>query len=325
HSFMVALDQSGWVDQIQIPRASKFLVDSPKLTQPLGIKSGIPKNNSSIISGVGIQGYTRQGFGALEQPIPEIGLFRPSQWLLWPEGEFAIIADNPRKGQLVIACRNVSQGQFLEVWQQGKLGLRVAVHHSGIDQVNVFTLPISLLEGFNLFSLKTETYHVDQSNRHLGVLIERITFTEQLDWEPLRERHELSILMDKHLNGIGWLSPDTLDGTPVRWMEKVGSVIIDGINTIKPLQVRVSGIMAVEKRFISDMVVKVNGNPIDGEVQEQSDKSWVFEGIIPSGRLTLNAPFVLSIESPGVGQLSSIDSRLASLLVKSVTIGAAEG
>ncbi|NEO12385.1 MULTISPECIES: tetratricopeptide repeat protein [unclassified Moorena] len=325
HSFMVALDQSGWVDQIQIPRASKFLVDSPKLTQPLGIKSGIPKNNSSIISGVGIQGYTRQGFGALEQPLPENGLFRPSQWLLWPEGEFAIIADNPRKGQLVIACRNVSQGQFLEVWQQGKLLLRVAVHHSGIDQVNVFTLPISLLEGFNLFSLKTETYHVDQSNRHLGVLIERITFTEQLDWEPLRERNQLSILMDDHLNGIGWLSPDTLNGTPVRWMEKVGSVIIDGINTIKPLQVRVSGMMAVEKRFISDMVVKVNGNAIDGEVQEQSDKSWVFEGIIPSGSLTLNAPFVLSIESPGVGQLSSIDSRLASLLVKSVIIGAVEG
>ncbi|NEP69674.1 MULTISPECIES: tetratricopeptide repeat protein [Moorena] len=325
HSFMVALDQSGWVDQLQIPRASKFLVDSPKLTQPLAIKSGIPKNNSSIISGVGIQGYTRQGFGALEPPLPEIGLFRPSQWLLWPEGEFAIIADNPRKGQLVIACRNVSQGQFLEVWQQGKLGLRVAVHHSGIDQVNVFTLPISLLEGFNLFSLKTETYHVDQSNRHLGVLIERITFTEQLDWEPLREHNELSILMDDHLNGIGWLSPETLNGTPVRWMEKVGSVIIDGINTIKPLQVRVSGMMAIEKRFIRDMVVKINGNAIDGEVQEQSDKSWVFEGIIPSGRLTLNAPFVLSIESPGVGQLSSIDSRLASLLVKSVTIGAAEG
>ncbi|NEO67068.1 MAG: hypothetical protein F6J98_44650, partial [Moorea sp. SIO4G2] len=191
HSFMVALDQSGWVDKLQIPRASKFLVDSPvgsaKLTQPLAIKSGIAKNNSSIISGVGIQGYTRQGFGELEQPLPDIGIFRPIQWLLWPEGEFAIIASNPRKGQLVIACRNVSQGQFLEVWQQGKLLLRVAVHHCGIDQVNVFTLPISLLEGVNLFSLKTETYHVDQSNRHLAVLIEGITFTEQLDWEPLRE------------------------------------------------------------------------------------------------------------------------------------------
>ena len=326
HSSIGALAQSGWLDKLNLCPASKFLVNPPKLPQPLTIKGGIPQETKNVISGTGIQGYTLEGFGGLEPPYPDIGLFSPNQWLLWPKGKVAIIADEAREGQLIISCRNIIAKQFIEVLNDGNLIFRGLVQNSEINKTNVFTLPISWQKGLNFLELNADKYYEDRSHRHLAVLLESITFTEGLDWQnwgnhlksnPLKEK---LILMDENLQGLGWFPSESLEGTSVRWMEKIGSIIVEGIDTDQPLQIKLLGVTAIDRQFITNIVVRVNNHPIEGKVQQLPNNSWEFEGIIASEILTPGCHFLLSIESPDVRQLSFSDSRCASLLIKSIAI-----
>ena len=326
HSLMSALAQSGWLDKLNLRPASKFVVHPPKLPQPLTIKGGMPPKTNNVISGTGIQGYTLAGFSDLEPPYADIGLFTPNQWLLWPRGKIAIIADETREGQLLISCRNILAQQFIEVLNNGNLLFRGLVQNAEINAANVFTIPISWQKGLNLLELKVDKYYEDQSHRRLAILLESITFTDKLDWQNWDNHRsnnalkEKLILMDENLQGLGWFPTEIFAGKSVRWMEKIGSVVVEGMETDQPLQIKISGITAIDRQFITNMVVKVDSHILEGQVQQLPNNSWEFSGIITTEMLTAGRHFLLSLESPDVKQLSPSDARCASLLIQSIAI-----
>ena len=322
NSLITALDKSGWLEKLQIAPVSKFLVNSPAQIEPLSVKSGVLSSQQDVISGKGIKGCVLQGFDILEPPYPDIGLLSPNRWLLYPQGKFAIISETKQTGQLEIACRNISPGQSVELFSQDRLLLQELVNHSNIQQPNLFTVPVALQKGINFFELKTSKYTEDQQHRRLAILIESIHFSDELDSKSDYDSDttkEKSISMDDDFYGSGWFSCESLDGLPVRWMEKTSSIIVNAVDTTFPLELKIFGVTAVNPQFATKMIVKINGSyRVKGEIKQQFDNSWIFRGIIPADVLGLRSPFVLSMEAPEVAQLSPNDSRHASLLIREI-------
>ncbi|QYO66307.1 alpha-glucan family phosphorylase [Leptolyngbya sp. 7M] len=176
HSFMVALDQSGWLNLLQLNPASKFAAHLPDLTQPTVVMGENGQTLHSVISGSGVTGHALTGFSGMEPPYPQLELESPSQWLLWPEGEFVVISSKSQQGSLVINCRNISPDQHLEIWRNGQICLQEQVPCSDIKRRNVLSLTVLLEQGVNRFTLKVSDYQIDESQRKLGLLIEKIEF-----------------------------------------------------------------------------------------------------------------------------------------------------
>ncbi len=327
-SLVVALDKANWLEKLELAPISKFAV-SPQDLLPLTYVK--PSKNitgkTNIMVGSGIEGFQLSGFGHLEPPYPHLNLLSPSRWTLHPESKFVMEAKEAKQGHLVIRGRNVCGGQYLQLWQEEKLVLCTVVEQKEISQSNLFALPIFLVKGLNFFTLKMEKYQPDGSGRSLGFLVEGIDFLEQLDWEKFPGGFndtlmaEQEILMDEHLQGTGWFGAENLNGKPVRWMGKVGTVILDKIKGGSPLGLKIKGVTAVDQQLISQLKVKVNGSEINGESQTEQDGSWIFEGIIGKDLLSSGSRVILMLQANSARQLSPSDDRWGSLLVESVRIG----
>ena len=325
-SLVVALERVKWLEKLQIAPISKFRVTPPEIPPALCVKYLLDINpEDDIIEGKEIKGCVFGGFGALEPPYPDLNLASQSRWALWPESQFLIETNHHKKGHLILSYRSVCSGQVLEVWCEDKLLVSTLVEASEITQENILTFPVNLQKGLNFFTIKTDRYSPDLSQRKLAVLVEKVTFTEELNWQNLGNAEkqgvtEKLIRMDGTLQGTGWFPWESLNGIPIRWMERVGSVIVDRMNVTQPLQVKVGVIAAVDSRFAENLTLKVNGNQILAEVKPLKNQSWELEAKIPARMLTPDAPFVLSLHAPDVKQLSPQDSRHASVLVQDILL-----
>ncbi|MDY6937864.1 MAG: tetratricopeptide repeat protein [Cyanobacteriota bacterium] len=329
-SLVVALDRVNWLDRLQIAPISKFGVTPPQLSPSLCVKY-LANNHidDKILEGKEIKGCLFAGFGALESPYPDLNLAGYSRWALSPESKFVLETQEPQQGHLLLAYRNVCPSQVLEVWEEDRLLLKTLVDRSEIRQENVLTFPVRIKSGLNFFTLKTHQTTEDSSRRKLAVLVEKIKFFPDLNWYELGsteigETTEKTIVMDGTLQGTGWFPWENVDGVAVRWMERVGSAIISGIDVTQPLDIRVEGRAAVAPQLLENLTLKVNGNSIVGEIQPQEDGSWQLLARVPSKMLTPQAPFVLSLHSPEVCQLSPQDHRRASVLVEEIFIQAVD-
>ncbi|WP_413167436.1 tetratricopeptide repeat protein [Capilliphycus salinus ALCB114379] len=327
-SFVVALDRVNWLDKLQIAPISKFAVTPPQLSPSLCVKY-LAENHVKDDIIEGISGSVFAGFASLEPPYPDLNLFGSSRWALWPESKFVIETERQQRGHLILAYRSVYPGQILEVWSQDKLIIKTLVEASEIQQENLLTFPVTLEAGLNFFILKTHQFTEDDSQRKLAVLVEKITFTSDLNWRQFgngnqRGVTEKVISMDGTLQGTGWFPWESANGVPVRWMERVGSVIIDGMDVTQALQVEVRVRSTVAPEFLENLTLKVNGNSLTGELEPREDGSWRLSGRVSPGILTPQAPFVLSLHSPDVKQLSPQDFRRASVLVEGMVLQALE-
>ncbi len=329
-SLIVALDQVNWLDKLQIAPISKFAVTPPRLNPSLCVKY-LAENDvkDNIIEGNQITGCIFGGFGGLEPPYPDLNLTASSRWALWPESQFVMETQQQQQGHLILAYRSVCPGQIVELWTENQLLMQTLVKASEIRQENLLTFPVHLKSGLNFFTLKTNQFTDDGSNRKLGVLVEKIRFVPDLNWRELGNGNvagvtEKVIPMDGSLQGTGWFPWENVDGVALRWMEAVGSVIINDMDVTQPLEVQIRGRTAVMGQLLENLSVKANGNDIPGEVEPQADGSWRLLGRIAPGILTPQAPFVLSLHSPEVHQLSPQDCRRASVLVEEIVIQAVE-
>ncbi|MGB3401844.1 MAG: tetratricopeptide repeat protein [Microcoleaceae cyanobacterium] len=325
-SLIVALDRANWLEKLQINPISKFAITPPQLNPALCVKY-LAENpgDTGIITGDQIQGCVFGGFGGLEPPYPDLNLKSSSRWAFWPESQFVIESPVEKMGHLMLAYRSVRPGQKVELWKEDQLVMQTVIEASDIKQDNLLTLPIQLIAGLNFFSLKTNQFTEDGHKRKLGVLVEKITFLPDLNWRKVaqpksRGLTQKVISMDASLKGTGWFPWESVDGVALRWMEKVGSVFVEDMDVTQRLAVRVQGRTAVKPQVLEKLTLKVNGNDIPGEVELQPDGRWQLSGRIMPGLLTPQAPFVLSLHSAEVYQLSPQDSRRASVLVEDITI-----
>jgi tetratricopeptide (TPR) repeat protein/glycosyltransferase involved in cell wall biosynthesis len=329
-SLIVALDSVNWLEKLQIAPISKFAVTPPQLNPSLCVKY-LAENQlqDDIIIGKEIQGCVFAGFGGLEPPYPDLNLKGCSRWAFWPESQFAIEISAAQKGHLILAYRSVCPGQMIELWNEDTLIMQTLGEASEIQQENLLTFPVQLQAGLNFFTLKTHRFTEEGPQRKLGVLVEKITFLPDLNWHKLADTNpqgvtEKVISMDATLKGTGWFPWENVDGVALRWMEKVGSVFIEGMDVTQPLEVQIQGRTAVVPQVLENLSLKVNGNNIPVEVEPQSDGSWRLLGRISPGILTPQATFVLSLHSETVHQLSPQDGRRASVLVEEIVIQAVE-
>ncbi|MGB3405210.1 MAG: tetratricopeptide repeat protein [Microcoleaceae cyanobacterium] len=329
-SLIVALDRVNGLDKLKINPISKFAVTLPQLNSSLSVKY-LTKNNHryDIIKNKEVEGCTFRGFGSLEPPYPDLNIKGSSRWAFWPESQFVIETKQPQPGHLMLAYRSIYSGQIVEVWNEDQLIMQTLGKASKIQQENLLTCPVQLQAGLNFFTLKTHYFTEDRQERKLGVLVENITFLPDLNWREIAETKpqgvsEKLISMDSSLKGTGWFPWENVDGVALRWMEKVGSVLIENMDVTQPLEVQIQGRKAVVPQVLETLSLKVNGNDIPGEVEPQADSRWRMRGRIPPGILTPEAPFVLSLHSETVNQLSPQDSRRASVLVEEIFIQAVE-
>ena len=325
-SLVVALDRVNWLNKLQIAPISKLAVTPPQLSSALCVKY-LPNNqlDNCILEGQDTSGCLFAGFGAIESPYPDLNLDGYSRWALSPESKFVLETQAPKPGHLLLAYRNVCPGQVLEIWQEDRLLIKTLVENSEIRKENSLIFPIQLKSGLNFFTLKTHQTTEDRSNRKLAVLIEKIRFIPNLNWHELGKAKtqgtaEKTIVMDGMLQGTGWFPRENVNGVAMRWMERVGSVIIAGMDVTQPLLVRVRGRTAIVPQFLENLTLKVNSNPIPVKVEPQKDGSWQLSGKVPSNILTPQSPFLLSLHSPAVRQLSPQDHRQASVLVEKIVI-----
>jgi tetratricopeptide (TPR) repeat protein/glycosyltransferase involved in cell wall biosynthesis len=324
HSWLEALEKSNWLAKLKLTPVTKLTAEIPESLPMLSLKGGKTQDRSEIISGKAIQGYILEGFDVLEPPYPSIGLSRPHRWLLSSPGKLAIASKDNREGQLTIACRNISPGQFIELYSEETMLFRAAIEHSTIERSQVFSIPVSLQQGLNFFELKADRYSEDQSGRKLGILVENLAFIDRLDWQALLDGEnypassKIDLPMDSSLYGAGWLPLENFNGIPVRWMQKTASIIVDGITRLKALKLTILGISAVKPEFIDRLTVNIAGKSIQGNIERQTD-GWSFVATIPTD-VFVSIPFVLSLDTSGMAPLGIQDPRIASLLIKKVTL-----
>ncbi len=164
-----------------------------------------------------------------------------------------------------------------------------------------------------VLSLHAEEVHLlsAEDGREASVLVEEVLIQAV---EPQRGK-EWVILMDETLLGTGWYPSENRQAEAVRWMQKVGSVVVEGVETDKPLQLQIQGVTAVERQYVEQLQVQVNGAAVEGTVQHQLNGQWLFEGYIPPGVLPVGLPFLLTLLALDTQPLSESDTRCVSLLI----------
>lgn len=126
------------------------------------------------------------------------------------------------------------------------------------------------------------------------------------------------ITMDT-LQGSGWFPAEKVNGVWVRWMEKLGAILVEPIDLLSSLQIEIAIVTAVDLRLLEEIEVKINGNPIKTAVNCDRD-GFVCRGDFPANLLTVGMSFLVSIEVLLLKQLSVNDSRKGSLLVRSLLV-----
>jgi len=322
--FMAAIQEVNWLEKLQLNPATKFGVNKPKIAEPIYIDKTAKKSLfRDIWQGEDLQFAILRGFDHLEKPNQDLGISTSSRWTIWPESRFVITSDKLKKGQLKISGRNVCGEQIIKVYGEDELLLKEPVLNTAISQSNIFTVPVELQPGYNYFALKTEKYFIDGSNRHLAFLIENISFEEYEVLNNLesgeKAKVEQDILTSDRLNSWGFFTSEFFGDKPVRWLEKKGGIVAEvAVENAAKIQVHV--LAAVGAEFLANFTVKINDRSIEGEVKQQSDSLWIFEGIIPTGTVVRGETCLIMLETSGVQQLEENDPRLASLLVEKVVL-----
>jgi hypothetical protein len=317
---MAAIQEVNWQEKLQLNPATKFGVKKPKIAEPIYIDKTAKKSLvRDIWQGEDLQFAILRGFDHLEKPNRDLGISTSSRWTIWPESRFVITTDKLKKGQLKISGRNVCGEQVIKVYGEDELLLEEPVLNTAISQSNTFTVPVELQPGSNYFSLKTEKYLIDGANRHLALLIESVVFEEDGASNNCEGKVKQDILMSDRLNGWGWFPSEFYGDKPVRWLEKKGGIIAE-VAVENAAKIEVNVLAAVEAEFLGDLTVKINDRSLEGEVKQQSDSLWVFEGIIPTGTVVRGETCLIMLETSGVRQLGENDPRFASLLVEKVVL-----
>jgi len=131
----------------------------------------------------------------------------------------------------------------------------------------------------------------------------------------------IKILMDRFLQGSGWFPAENINGISARWMTDLGTIVVDPIDYLsQPLQLEISGIIAVDLELLKSIVIKINGNLITTTIQHRDNGSWICNGDIPPDFVSPKSVLILTIEVAETKPLSPSDTRKGSLLVESLLI-----
>ena len=130
-----------------------------------------------------------------------------------------------------------------------------------------------------------------------------------------------TIIMDDLVRGSGWFSAEKVNGVWMRWMSKLGTVVIEPLDLSSQLQIRIAIVEAVDLRLANQIEVTINGNPIQTQIDSEGE-GFVCWGDFSAELLNTGMTFLVSIEVPTVKQLSVDDSRQGSFLVRSLLVKA---
>lgn len=141
------------------------------------------------------------------------------------------------------------------------------------------------------------------------------------DLSKLNNSLPWEISLDRSFQGSGWYPAENVNSVMACWMEKIGTIFVEPINTSSSstlvLELRV--ITAIDLKLLDTIAIKVNGNSITTTV-ENNNNSWICWGKIPFNLLPQGVAFVITVEAAEAKQLSASDSRKGSLLVERLLI-----
>ena len=129
----------------------------------------------------------------------------------------------------------------------------------------------------------------------------------------------LTIAMDSSLQGSGWHPAERVNGTTVRWMQKIGTIVIPPL-ACQPLCLEIKGIAAIDLQLLETLKVKLNDELIQTTTEYQPNGTWICRGEVAATVVPARVSFLLAIEVAKTIQFSERDTRQGSLLVESLIV-----
>lgn len=121
-----------------------------------------------------------------------------------------------------------------------------------------------------------------------------------------------------NFNGTGWSDlGHRRDGTAFRWMGRLGTLLLP-VNLERGASLTIEGCGFSRKKFLKQMTVWIEGQPVTGAIKRRGFNRWIFTGEI---RPAPWRPYsILQIQSSGMARLAVGVDSYVSLAVNKVTV-----
>lgn len=123
-----------------------------------------------------------------------------------------------------------------------------------------------------------------------------------------------------NFTGTGWSElGHRRDGTAFRWMARLGTLLM-------PLDMTGGGTIAIngcgytKKKFLADLTVWIDDQPVQGEVSRKGFNRWIFTGTVPP--VDWRPYSILKLQSAGLARLAVGIDTFASVAVSDIKIDA---
>ena len=178
YTLVQCLEKSGILDRLNIRATAKFKRIG-EMPEPTSIETGAAAElKQPLIAGENFKSLLISGFGHAEHPRPDLNLMGGSRWLLWPMGKFAIDMPVQKAGQLTLYFRNLAEAQAIVLKQNDETVSEISAATCRFEQSNAISVPVSLQQGLNFFSVHPAAFHKPRNgDQKLGLLIEKILFS----------------------------------------------------------------------------------------------------------------------------------------------------
>ncbi|NVK42683.1 MAG: hypothetical protein HWE39_15685 [Oceanospirillaceae bacterium] len=120
--------------------------------------------------------------------------------------------------------------------------------------------------------------------------------------------------------GSGWGPLDkNRKGVPHRWMARLGTILL-AADTSKGGQLTLTGTGYLRRRYVDDLTVWIDDQPVEGVAVRKGLNAWIFEGRVPALE---NRPFhILGLQTSGIKAFHLGPDTHASLALSKISFKA---
>jgi len=123
-----------------------------------------------------------------------------------------------------------------------------------------------------------------------------------------------------NFTGTGWSElGHRRDRTAFRWMGRLGTLLLP-LDMTAGGTITINGCGYTKKKFLTDLTIWIDDQPVHGEIARKGFNRWVFHGAIPPVKWR---PYsILKIQSAGLARLAVGMDTFASVAVSEIQIDA---
>lgn len=120
--------------------------------------------------------------------------------------------------------------------------------------------------------------------------------------------------------GTGWSElGHRRDGTAFRWMGRLGTLLLP-LDMADGGTITIRGCGYTKKKFLGDLTVWIDDQPVHGDMARKGFNRWVFNGVVPP--INWRPYSILRLQSAGLARLAVGVDTFCSVAVSDIKINA---